>query len=104
MTTAATFRTPARILIPKLVKSRAAWKAKATQRKAKRKSLEIRIRDLETSRELHRQRAEQLQQQVAKLQQRLDDAPQPAPAPTAPQKKMTAHAAGITTAPSSGSP
>ena len=66
-----TFQTPPRILIPKLVKSRDAWKAKATARKAQRKALEIRVRDLEASRDRHRQRADQLQQQVDHLDHQL---------------------------------
>lgn len=87
MTTPATkFQTPARILIPKLVKSRDSWKDKATKRKAQRKVLEVRVRDLEVSRAHHRQRAEQLQQQVAQLEQQLANAPQPASTPTAPKK------------------
>ena len=65
------FRTPPRILIPKLVKSRDAWKAKATARKVQRKALEIRVRDLEVSRERHRQRADQLQQPVDHLEHPL---------------------------------
>ena len=64
------FQTPPRILIPKLVRSRDAWKAKATLRKAQRKALEIRVRDLEASREHHRQRADQLQRRVAELEAR----------------------------------
>ena len=67
MTTATAFRTPPRILIPKLVESRDAWKAKATERKA----LQIRVRDLEASRDQHRQRADKLQQQNDELQQRI---------------------------------
>ena len=62
---------PPRILIPKLTRSRDAWKAKATQRKAQRKALQIRVRDLTVSRESHRQRADLLQQQVHDLQMRL---------------------------------
>jgi len=65
------FQTPPRILIPKLVKSRDAWKAKATARKVQRKALEIRVRDLEASRERHRERADQLQQQVDHLEHQL---------------------------------
>lgn len=112
MTTAAAFHTPPRILIPKLVRSRDAWKAKATERKRQRKALEIRVRDLETSRDRHRQGAELLQQRVAQLQQRvaqletqLAAAPPPAapPAPAAP-KKSAGPAAGTTTASSSTSP
>src|ERR1700722_2299649 len=52
-----TFRTPPRILIPKLVEGRDAWKVKATQRKAKLKAEKIRSRDLLTSRELWKKRA-----------------------------------------------
>jgi hypothetical protein len=77
-----------------LVKSRDAWKAKATARKAQRKALEIRIRDLEASREFHRLRAEQLQQQ-------LDDRERPAPAPTTAPKNSNDPVAGTTTSLSS---
>jgi hypothetical protein len=96
MTNPTRFRTPPRILIPKLVKSRDAWKAKATARKAQRKALEIRIRDLEASRDLHRLRAEQ-------LQRRLDDQQRPAPAPTTAPKNWSDPAAGTTPSPSSAS-
>jgi len=104
MTTPPVFRTPPRILIPKLVRSRDAWKAKATNRKAQRKALEIRVRDLEASRDLHRQRAEQLQQRVAQLEQQLAAARRPAPAPIPAPKNSTDPAAGTTTSPSSTSP
>ncbi|MBA3580724.1 MAG: hypothetical protein H0W42_12160 [Gemmatimonadaceae bacterium] len=104
MTTPLAFRTPPRILIPKLVRSRDAWKAKATERKAQRKALEIRVRDLEASRDLHRQRAEQLQQQVALLEPQLAAARRPAPVPTPAPKNATDPAAGTTTSPSSTSP
>jgi len=50
------FKTPPRILIPKIVKSRDVWKAKADARKDQRKALEIRVRDLDASREHHRPR------------------------------------------------
>ena len=107
MTTIAAFQTPPRILIPKLVRSRDAWKAKATERKRQRKALEIRVRDLEASRDLHRQRVAQLQQRVAQLEEQLAAVPQPTspPAPSAtPQKKSAGPAADTTTAPSSTSP
>jgi len=103
VTTSPVFRTPPRVLIPKLVRSRDAWKAKATSRKAQRKALEIRVRDLEASRDLHRQRAERLRQQVAQLEQQLA-ARRPAPAPTPAPKNSTDPAAGTTTSPSSTSP
>jgi hypothetical protein len=99
MTTSSEFRTPPRILIPKLVKSRDAWKAKATTRKAQRKTLEIRIRDLEASRDLYKLRAQQLQQQLDQLQK---PAPAPAPPPPAP-KNSNDPAADTTTSTSSDS-
>ena len=71
MTTIA-FQTPPRILIPKLVRSREAWKAKATERKAQRKALQIRVRDLVASRERHRQRADQLQDQLDQARLQLE--------------------------------
>jgi chromosome segregation ATPase len=98
---ASQFQTPPRILIPKLVRSRDAWKAKATQRKAQRKALEIRVRDLEASRDLHRQRAEQLQEHVNQLEAELADAKRPAPAPTDSPQNSTLPVAGTTTSPSS---
>lgn len=104
MTTSADFLTPPRILIPKLVRSRDAWKAKASARKAQRKALEIRVRDLEASRELHRQRVGQLQQRIAQLETELAAARSPAPASPAPQKNATGLAVGTTTSPLSNSP
>ncbi len=101
------FRTPSRILIPKLVRSRDSWKTKATQRKAQCKALQIRVRDLEASRERYRQRAEQLQQRVTQLETQLATAqrpaPAPVPAPTHSPKNSTDPAAGTTTSPPSTS-
>lgn len=104
MTTAAAFQTPPRILIPKLVRSRDAWKAKATDRKTQRKALQIRVRDLEASRDLHRQHAERLQQRVTQLEEQLVAARRPVPAPTAAPKNATGPAVDTTTSPSSTSP
>jgi len=104
MTTLAAFRTPPRLLIPKLVRSRDAWKAKATARKAQRKALAIRIRDLEASRDRHRQRAEQLQERVSQLERQRDELQRPVPAPTASPPNSTGRAAGTTASPSSTSP
>jgi hypothetical protein len=73
MTTLA-FQTPPRILIPKLLRSRDAWKVKATQRKAERKALQIRVRDLAASRVRHRSRADELQLRLDDLQLQLDHA------------------------------
>jgi hypothetical protein len=71
MTTLA-FQTPPRILIPKLLRSRNAWKVKATQRKVERKALQIRVRDLNASRARHRCRADDLQLRLDELQLQLD--------------------------------
>ncbi|OWK41236.1 hypothetical protein FRUB_04599 [Fimbriiglobus ruber] len=109
MATATAFHTPPRILIPKLVRSRDAWRAKATARKAERKALTIRVRDLEASRAGHRARAEQLQERVTQLEQQLAAARRPtseppAGSPPAPQKNRTGPGVGNTTSRSSPSP
>jgi hypothetical protein len=65
------FQTPPRILIPKLVRSREAWKAKATRRKQQRKALLIRVRDLTASRLRHRQRADHLAQELERVRLQL---------------------------------
>jgi predicted nucleic acid-binding Zn-ribbon protein len=87
-----------------LVRSRDAWKAKATTRKTQRKALEIRVRDLEVSRDLHRQRVEQLQERVHQLEAELADATRPVPAPTPAPKNSTDPAGDTTRSPSSTSP
>jgi hypothetical protein len=76
-----TFRTPLRILVPKLLKSRDDWKAKSDTRKAKLRAAKVTIRDLTTSRELWRQRAEtfahdnqQLREQLQLAQRQRDAA------------------------------
>lgn len=104
MTARPAFRTPPRILIPKLVRSRDAWKAKATTREAQRKALEIRVRELSASRDLHRQRAEQLEERVTRLEAQLDELQRPAPAPIASPQKATDRVAGTTGSRSSTSP
>jgi hypothetical protein len=63
--TTPTFQTPTRILIPKLVKSRAGWKTKAAERKKRLKAARIRNRDLEASRKVWRERAEAAEEKVA---------------------------------------
>jgi chromosome segregation ATPase len=68
------FRTPVRILLPKLLKSRDDWKAKSHRRKAQLKSAKVKIRDLSVSRDRWRQRTELLQEQNRQLQERLDRA------------------------------
>ncbi len=67
-TTTTAFRTPTRILIPKLVKSRDGWKKKANERKKRLKAARIRNRDLEASRKVWRQKAEVVQEPVAALE------------------------------------
>jgi chromosome segregation ATPase len=64
-----TFRTPVRILLPKLLKSRNDWKAKSAQRKTKLKAAQIKIRDLSASRELWRKRAQQLEKDNGQLRE-----------------------------------
>ena len=74
--TPATFRSPPRILIPKLVKSRDNWKAKANQRNSALKKAQISNRDLSHSRNRWKQRAQDaevaLQQQLRLVQQQLE--------------------------------
>jgi chromosome segregation ATPase len=65
------FRTPLRILVPKILKSRDAWKAKSDHRKAELRSAQIKIRDLTLSRERWRQAAQTAQEQVRELQKQL---------------------------------
>ena len=50
------FRTPARILVPKLVNSRDGWKRKAAERKRRLKAAAVKVRDLQASRQLWRDR------------------------------------------------
>jgi len=66
-----TFRTPLRILVPKILKSRDDWKAKSDRRKVKLKSAQIKIRDVTLSRERWRRLAESAQEQVRSLQEQL---------------------------------
>jgi len=71
-----TFQTPARILIPKLVASRAGWKGKASERKRRLKAARIRIRDLEASRQRWHDRADEAERQVEGVCQQLAQAQQ----------------------------
>jgi hypothetical protein len=68
------FSTPARILIPKLAKSRDDWKTKATARKGQYHKERIRSRDLTISRDLWKERAVAAEQKVKELQSRLERA------------------------------
>jgi hypothetical protein len=75
------FRSPPRILIPKLVQSRDTWKAKAGTRKRQLKAAQIRCRDLGLSRQRWKERAlasaqgvQELEQQLAQTQQQLAQA------------------------------
>jgi len=68
------FQTPARILIPKLVKSRDGWKTKANERKKKLKAARIRIRDLGNSRDLWKDKASSVAQRNGELERQLEQA------------------------------
>ena len=70
--TVESFLTPPRILIPKLLKSRNGWKARATARKKANKAFKIRIRDLELSRHSWKARALDAERKVLDLQDQLD--------------------------------
>lgn len=70
----ATYRTPPRILLPKLLKSRDDWKAKSDQRKADLKAAKVKIRDLSASRKRWRERTEQLEKEVSQLRARAEQA------------------------------
>lgn len=66
------FRTPARILIPKMVKSRDGWKAKADERKKRLKAACIRNRDLEASRERWKDRCRDAESKSAEAAEQLE--------------------------------
>ena len=68
------FRTPSRILIPKLVRSRDQWKAKATARKRQYHKERIHSRDLKLSRQLWKDRVRGAEQKVQQLQQQFQRA------------------------------
>ena len=68
----AMFLTPTRILVPKLLKSRDGWKAKAGERKRKLKAATVRLRDLEASRAGWRERAEAAERELARVNGELD--------------------------------
>ena len=70
--TAPSFRSPPRILIPKLVESRDKWKAKAARRKTELKKAQIRGRDLSVSRDLWKARALAAEQGLQTARQQLD--------------------------------
>jgi chromosome segregation ATPase len=63
------FRSPPRILIPKLVKSRDHWKASSLLRKHHLKLAQLKIRDLSRSRDTWKSRHRQLQEQNRELQE-----------------------------------
>lgn len=66
------FLTPTRILLPKLLKSRAGWKARAAARKKINKALQIKTRDLELSRERWKERAQQAERLLLDRSAQLD--------------------------------
>jgi hypothetical protein len=70
-TSTSDFRTPPRILIPKLVSSRDKWKAKATARKRLYRKEKIHSRDLALSRQRWKDRAVAAEQKLQELQLQL---------------------------------
>lgn len=66
------FRTPLRILFPKVLKSRDGWKAKSDHRKAQLSSAKVKIRDLTESRGMWRQRAEREAEDKRQLREQLE--------------------------------
>lgn len=70
------FRTPLRILLPKILKSRDDWKAKSDARKARLKAAKVTIRDLHTSRDYWRHRTAQAEAATAELREQLTRAEQ----------------------------
>jgi chromosome segregation ATPase len=66
------FRTPVRILLPKLLKSRNGWKAKSDRRKAELKAAKIKIRDCSASRDMWRERSERLEEEARQLRERAE--------------------------------
>ena len=66
------FRTPARILIPKLVISRDQWKVKATLRKRRLHKEKIRTRDLSLSRQQWKDRTLAAESKNQELQRQLE--------------------------------
>lgn len=65
-----TFRTPVRILLPKLLKSRDDWRAKSHTRKAALKAAKIKIRDCSASRDMWRERTEKSEEETRQLRER----------------------------------
>lgn len=68
------FRTPPRILIPKLVRSRDQWKVKADERRRQYRKEKIRSRDLTHSRLRWKERALAAEGTVQDLQRQLQQA------------------------------
>ena len=73
-TPASDFRTPPRILIPKLVRSRDQWKAKASARKRQYRKEKIHSRDLKLSRQRWKERALDDEQKLQELHEQLQHA------------------------------
>ncbi|SRR5665811_1300687 len=71
-TPASDFRTPPRILIPKLVISRDKWKIKATNRKHRLHNEKIHSRDLGHSRQQWKDRALAAELKIQELQLQLE--------------------------------
>ena len=61
------YLTPARILLPRVLKARDGWKAKCQRRRAQVKALQINVRDLTNSRAVWRRKHEQLRAETDRL-------------------------------------
>ena len=68
------FRTPLRILLPKILESRDDWKAKSDARKAHLKAAKVTVRDLRVSREYWRRRTAQVEAATVELRDQLTQA------------------------------
>jgi len=66
------FRTPLRLFVPKLLKSRDDWKSKCLQRRDQNKALQIKVRDLAASREAWRSKFEERLAEQEPLQAERD--------------------------------
>lgn len=68
------FKSPLRLLVRFFRKSQQKWKQKALERRAKLKSLEHKVRDLDSSRTSWKNKAQQLEADKKDLEQRLRQA------------------------------
>jgi chromosome segregation ATPase len=70
------FRTPSRILLPKLLRSRDGWKRKAGERKRSLKAAQVKVRDLQISREHWKEQVEAARRECEQLREQLRESQQ----------------------------